>query len=145
MSTVERIKPKILPPLKAGQHLDQPTFHERYEAMPPGTRAELIGHTPADLFLWDKPELAKGWFESLGREELVRDHALGEATGVLHALTAKRVLDEGLNVPQIDTAYILASTTVEKQWVQRRGLSPAGGDPALRQASDAGDRRGPGH
>lgn len=43
------------------------------------------------------------------------------ASGVLHALTAKRVLDEGLNVPQIDTAYILASTTVEKQWVQRRG------------------------
>lgn len=43
------------------------------------------------------------------------------ADGVLHALTAKRVLDEGLNVPQIDTAFILASTTVEKQWVQRRG------------------------
>lgn len=42
-------------------------------------------------------------------------------SGVLHALTAKRVLDEGLNVPQIDTAYILASTTVRKQWVQRRG------------------------
>ncbi|MEZ5310394.1 MAG: helicase-related protein, partial [Microthrixaceae bacterium] len=41
--------------------------------------------------------------------------------GVLDALTAKRVLDEGLNVPQIDTAYILASTTVRKQWVQRRG------------------------
>jgi superfamily II DNA or RNA helicase len=43
------------------------------------------------------------------------------ANGVLHALTAKRVLDEGINVPQIDTAFILASTTVEKQWVQRRG------------------------
>ena len=42
-------------------------------------------------------------------------------SGVLHALTAKRVLDEGLNVPQINTAYLLASTTVEKQWVQRRG------------------------
>ena len=25
-----------------GQRLDQPTFHSRYEAMPPGTRAELI-------------------------------------------------------------------------------------------------------
>jgi superfamily II DNA or RNA helicase len=53
------------------------------------------------------------------------------ASGVLHALTAKRVLDEGINVPQIDTAYILASTTVEKQWVQRRGRvlrpSPATG------------------
>jgi Uma2 family endonuclease len=31
-----------LPPLIEGQRLDQPTFHERYEAMPPGTRAELI-------------------------------------------------------------------------------------------------------
>ena len=26
-----------------GQRLDQPTFHALYEAMPPGTRAELIG------------------------------------------------------------------------------------------------------
>src|SRR4051794_19843704 len=32
-----------LPPLENGDHLDQKTFHERYEAMPPGTRAELIG------------------------------------------------------------------------------------------------------
>lgn len=31
-----------LPPLVEGQWLDQPTFHARYEAMPPGTRAELI-------------------------------------------------------------------------------------------------------
>jgi hypothetical protein len=43
MSTVERVPPKTLPPLKAGQRLDQPTFHERYEAMPPETRAELVG------------------------------------------------------------------------------------------------------
>src|ERR1700761_9348801 len=44
MSTVERAQTtKILPPLIAGQHLDQPTFHERYEAMPDGTWAELVG------------------------------------------------------------------------------------------------------
>jgi Uma2 family endonuclease len=30
-------------PLVEGEHLDQPTFHARYQAMPPGTRAELIG------------------------------------------------------------------------------------------------------
>ena len=41
--------------------------------------------------------------------------------GSLKVLTAKRVLDEGLNVPEISTAIILASTTVERQWVQRRG------------------------
>jgi Uma2 family endonuclease len=34
---------ETLPPLEAGDHLDQKTFHERYEAMPPDTRAELIG------------------------------------------------------------------------------------------------------
>lgn len=32
-----------LPPLENGDHLDQKTFHARYEAMPPDTRAELIG------------------------------------------------------------------------------------------------------
>jgi len=35
--------PKEMPPLRDGERLDQPTFHQRYEAMPPGTRAELIG------------------------------------------------------------------------------------------------------
>ncbi|MXY25153.1 MAG: DEAD/DEAH box helicase [Acidobacteria bacterium] len=39
----------------------------------------------------------------------------------IEVLTAKRVLDEGVNIPQIRKAFILASTTVERQWVQRRG------------------------
>jgi Uma2 family endonuclease len=43
MSTAPRAKPETLPPLRAGERLDQPTFHERYEAMPPETRAELVG------------------------------------------------------------------------------------------------------
>ena len=41
--------------------------------------------------------------------------------GHLQVLTAKRVLDEGVNIPQVRKAFILASTTVERQWVQRRG------------------------
>ena len=41
--------------------------------------------------------------------------------GTLRVLSAKRVLDEGVNIPQIAKAFILASTTVERQWVQRRG------------------------
>ncbi len=41
--------------------------------------------------------------------------------GEIQVLTAKRVLDEGVNVPEIKRAFILASTTVERQWVQRRG------------------------
>jgi Uma2 family endonuclease len=42
-STVEHSRTATLPPLVAGEHLDQSTFHERYEAMPLDTRAELIG------------------------------------------------------------------------------------------------------
>jgi len=41
--------------------------------------------------------------------------------GEIQILTAKRVLDEGVNIPQIKLAFILASTTVKRQWVQRRG------------------------
>jgi len=41
--------------------------------------------------------------------------------GEIQVLTAKRVLDEGINIPQIQKAFILASTTVHRQWVQRRG------------------------
>jgi superfamily II DNA or RNA helicase len=45
----------------------------------------------------------------------------GFQDGEIQVLTAKRVLDEGVNIPQICKAYILASTTVERQWIQRRG------------------------
>lgn len=41
--------------------------------------------------------------------------------GRIQILSAKRVLDEGVNIPQIKLAYVLASTTVKRQWVQRRG------------------------
>lgn len=43
MSTVDRTEARTLPPLVEGERLDRATFHERYEAMPPGTRAELVG------------------------------------------------------------------------------------------------------
>ncbi len=43
MSTAERTQAGTLPPLVAGQRLDRATFHERYEAMPPGLKFELIG------------------------------------------------------------------------------------------------------
>ncbi|MET7400633.1 DEAD/DEAH box helicase family protein [Dactylosporangium sp. NPDC005572] len=41
--------------------------------------------------------------------------------GEYQALTAMKVLDEGIDLPETDTAYILASSTVRREWVQRRG------------------------
>lgn len=43
MATAEQPRSKRLPPLENGDRLDQKTFHARYEAMPNGFRAELIG------------------------------------------------------------------------------------------------------
>ncbi|KJF16154.1 DEAD/DEAH box helicase [Acidithrix ferrooxidans] len=65
-------------------------------------------------------------WHQITEEETSNGHLLARvmtsfSDGTVGALTAKRVLDEGLNVPQIDTAFILASTTIEKQWIQRRG------------------------
>lgn len=42
MSTTRHPARLVLPPLVAGQRLDRETFHDRYAAMPPDTRAELI-------------------------------------------------------------------------------------------------------
>jgi superfamily II DNA or RNA helicase len=39
----------------------------------------------------------------------------------LEVLTAKRVLDEGINIPAVHTAHLLASSGLEREWVQRRG------------------------
>lgn len=43
------------------------------------------------------------------------------SSGDYQVLTAMRVLDEGIDIPQVDTAFLLASTTVQREWVQRRG------------------------
>lgn len=45
----------------------------------------------------------------------------GFATGTYQALLAMKVLDEGVDLPAAREAFLLASSTVEREWVQRRG------------------------
>ncbi len=52
------------------------------------------------------------------REVLKREFAAGDN---LQALIAIKCLDEGVNIPAIKTAFILASTTNPKEYIQRRG------------------------
>jgi len=59
--------------------------------------------------------------EESGNPKLMKSVISDFKDGDIQVLTAKRVLDEGVNIPQITRAYLLASTTVERQWVQRRG------------------------
>lgn len=43
------------------------------------------------------------------------------SAGLYQSLTCMKVLDEGVDVPATSTAYLLASSTVRREWVQRRG------------------------
>jgi two-component system cell cycle sensor histidine kinase/response regulator CckA len=47
---------------------------------------EMIGHTPAELFLWEKPEVAEQWYAGLSRQELVWDQEanIRNRAGALH-------------------------------------------------------------
>ena len=52
------------------------------------------------------------------REVLKREFSLSDTLKVLIAI---KCLDEGVNIPMIKTAFILASTTNPKEYIQRRG------------------------
>src|SRR5437763_7004774 len=76
MLAVERrsaSRKKELPPLENGDHLDQKTFHERYEAMP-NVRAELIG----GIVYMFSPKKSLPQKIPHGRYHLKLSHWLGE-------------------------------------------------------------------
>ena len=52
------------------------------------------------------------------REVLKREFSTGDTLQVLIAI---KCLDEGVNIPKIKTAFILAGTTNPKEYIQRRG------------------------
>lgn len=57
--------------------------------------------------------------EDIEERKIIKDQfAEGE---ILQALIAIKCLDEGVNIPSIKTAFILASTTNPKEYIQRRG------------------------
>ena len=56
--------------------------------------------------------------KSEDRKQILERFSAGDS---LQALVAIKCLDEGVNVPSIKTAFILASTTNPKEYIQRRG------------------------
>lgn len=57
--------------------------------------------------------------ESSAEREMIKEN-FADGT-MLQALVAIRCLDEGVNIPGIRTAFILASSTNPKEYIQRRG------------------------
>lgn len=57
--------------------------------------------------------------ENMEERALIKEHF--QDGGKLQAIVAIKCLDEGVNIPDIRTAFILASTTNPKEYIQRRG------------------------
>ena len=117
MSTSDRPRTVAPPPLVDGERLDRASFHERYEAMPPRTRAELIGgvvHIMASpiSYTHDRPNVAiVAWLvryeqatpgvETLGHVSLF----LGDRTEV-QPDAALRILPEAGGETRPDGEYL---------------------------------------
>lgn len=57
--------------------------------------------------------------ENNHEREMIKENF--EKGDIVQALIAIRCLDEGVNIPSIETAFILASSTNPKEYIQRRG------------------------
>ena len=58
--------------------------------------------------------------ETRDRRKLTRTFETFKSGG-FQVLLAKKVLDEGVDIPSIREAFIVASSNVQREWVQRRG------------------------
>lgn len=59
--------------------------------------------------------------ETTAKPSLLASRLEAFADGGYQVLLAKKVLDEGVDIPRIREAFIVASSTVEREWIQRRG------------------------
>ena len=59
--------------------------------------------------------------ETTSNKPLLRQTLETFDNGGFQVLLAKKVLDEGVDIPSIREAFIVASSTVQREWIQRRG------------------------
>jgi Putative restriction endonuclease len=120
---------RTLPPLINGDHLDQKTFHERYEAMPEDVRAELIG----GIVYMSSPQKPRH-----GRYHLKLSQWLGEyedaTPGVEGYVNTTQILAEDAE-PQPDACLLVLPDYGGQTWVEDGYL--AGAPEWLGEISDA--------
>ena len=81
------------------------------------TQFDRIGRLLSDLDIRWAPVTQ----ETTARPRLLEKTLEAFVNGGYQVLLAKRVLDEGVDIPSIREAFVIASSTVEREWIQRRG------------------------
>jgi len=81
-------------------------------------REDFVGRTPAEMFLWQKPELADQWIEALLRGETVRDQSVNIRTqeGALHEVLVSCSLMAFSSEPHV---LLLAQDVAERALLER--------------------------
>ncbi len=93
--------------------------NERLAEVTGNRREDMLGRTPQELFMWEKPELADRWFENMMRQDLVQDqdgkirHQDGELREVLVSLAPVAVGGE----PHV---LLLAQDVSERALLERQ-------------------------
>lgn len=104
-------------------------------AMGPSDIARCLIYTSAKGTMFDQPRQIEQVNQMLSTLGIISHQFTGEETAYRNAgdwleafgrgdyqvLTAMKVLDEGIDIPHTDTAFLLASSAVQREWVQRRG------------------------
>jgi Uma2 family endonuclease len=103
-----------VPPLMNGDHLDQKTFHERYEAMPEDCRAELIGGI---VYIWSRRTVTHGLLHAklacwLGEYE-------SETSGVEAQMNCTQILADHAEA-QPDTGLFILPEYGGQVWVDEK-------------------------
>ena len=82
-------------------------------------RSDMIGRTPAELFLWEKSELADQWFASLSRGEIVQDQEANIRTqsGALHEVLVSLAPVVMAGAPHV---LLLAQDVSERALLERQ-------------------------
>ena len=82
-------------------------------------REEMIGRSPAELFLWEKPAIADQWYEGLLRRELVRDQEakIRNQTGTLLEMLVSLA---PLTLGQQQHLLLLAQDVSERAFLERQ-------------------------
>jgi two-component system cell cycle sensor histidine kinase/response regulator CckA len=80
---------------------------------------EMVGRTPAEIFLWQKPDVADQWIEGLLRGETVRDQEVNIRTqgGVLHEVLVSCSLLAFSSEPHV---LLLAQDVAERAVLERQ-------------------------
>lgn len=78
---------------------------------------DSIGETLGDIGVRWAPVTEKTTASTRTLNETLRTFT----DGGFQVLLAKKVLDEGVDIPSVREAFLVASSTVQREWIQRRG------------------------